>query len=438
MSLPHSLLLALLPLPALAQPCGQWQPTPTPNVGNSVTRLTSISALSQDDAWAAGLWRNNPTGEGPVIIHWNGAAWNLADLPSSAHLGTSPQVLGVDAAPNGDVWFAGYLTTTYPTNNMPLVLRWRNGGWDHVGTVSMRPQREYPYGPRGGFLYDVAALAPNDAWAVGIGAGYGDATSSSVPLAAHWDGSSWTDVEVPLVANRHHELGSVLAISSDDVWAIGDYRNISGTFRGITYHWDGTRWSHIQSPIEAVSQSGLEDIAATGPNDVWAIGGSDAGVFLMHWDGSAWTEMPPPPNSGGSIAAVGPDDLWVSGWSGYWHWDGSTWTEVPTTVPGSTYVIRSGGMEVIGNCDLWGAGFWTLEDGITSFTLAERLIGEPTCDPDVNCDGTVNGFDIEATEQAVNGDFSNFCLPSADLNGDGAENGFDIETEEQRVNGAPC
>ncbi|CAG0985256.1 hypothetical protein PHYC_01986 [Phycisphaerales bacterium] len=62
----------------------------------------------------------------------------------------------------------------------------------------------------------------------------------------------------------------------------------------------------------------------------------------------------------------------------------------------------------------------------------------PPCDPDVNCDGSINGFDIEATEQAVNGDFSNFCQASADLNGDGAENGFDIETEEQRVNGAPC
>jgi hypothetical protein len=66
------------------------------------------------------------------------------------------------------------------------------------------------------------------------------------------------------------------------------------------------------------------------------------------------------------------------------------------------------------------------------------IAGTLPCDPDVNCDGSINGFDIEATEQAVNGDFSNFCQASADLNGDGAENGFDIETEEQRVNGAPC
>ncbi|CAG1006875.1 hypothetical protein PHYC_03368 [Phycisphaerales bacterium] len=61
-----------------------------------------------------------------------------------------------------------------------------------------------------------------------------------------------------------------------------------------------------------------------------------------------------------------------------------------------------------------------------------------TCDPDVNCDGSINGFDVEATEQAVNGDFSNFCQPDADYNRDGSINGFDIEAVEQAVNGAPC
>ncbi|CAG0997170.1 hypothetical protein PHYC_02638 [Phycisphaerales bacterium] len=76
-----------------------------------------------------------------------------------------------------------------------------------------------------------------------------------------------------------------------------------------------------------------------------------------------------------------------------------------------------------------------LEPGVNAVTSITPRIG---ADADVNCDGSVNGFDIEATEQAVNGDYSNFCQPSADLNNDGAENGFDIETEEQRVNGAPC
>ncbi|CAG1007069.1 Aldose sugar dehydrogenase YliI [Phycisphaerales bacterium] len=61
-----------------------------------------------------------------------------------------------------------------------------------------------------------------------------------------------------------------------------------------------------------------------------------------------------------------------------------------------------------------------------------------TCDPDVNCDGAVNGFDIESMEQAVNGDLSNFCQADPDYNHDGAVNGFDIEAVEQGVNGGPC
>jgi hypothetical protein len=60
--------------------------------------------------------------------------------------------------------------------------------------------------------------------------------------------------------------------------------------------------------------------------------------------------------------------------------------------------------------------------------------GNPCDVADTNCDGALNGFDVQATEEAVNGDFSNFCLPSADLNGDGAENGFDVEYSETLVN----
>jgi hypothetical protein len=306
-------------------------------------------------------------------MRWDGSDWSLTDLPDTGHLGTYPETAGVDAASNGDVWIAGNVTTTYPTNNLPLVLRWRNGSWDYVDTVTLRPQTEYPFAARGGFAYEVDALTGDDVWAVGIANGYGDASSSSVPMALHWDGSSWTDVEVPIAANRHNELNDVVAISHDDVWAVGDYRNIAGTFRGVTYHWNGTEWSHIHSPIEDVSQSGIDDVAATGPNDVWALGGGDAGVVLMHWDGSQWSLAEAPPNSGGSIVAVGPNDLWVSGWYGFWHWDGLSWTEVPASIPGASYVIRNGGLAIVGGCDIWCVGFWTLADGITSFTLAERL-----------------------------------------------------------------
>lgn len=393
----------LMAAASAATPCGSWGVVATPNVGNQVTRLTAVSALAADDAWSVGHWRNATVGHGPVVLHWDGAIWSPRDLPATDALGTSPDIAGVAAAPNGDVWVVGNVTTPYPTLNLPLVIRWRDGAWHDVAAVTLRPQTVHPFAARGGLALEVAAIADDDIWAVGSGAGFGDGQATSVPLAIHFDGSEWTDVEVPSVSNRHHQLNDVVALAHDDVWAVGDYRNVAGPYRAITYHWDGSSWSHIPSPIEDLPNSSLEDIAAAGPNDIWAVGNAaDAGVILMHWDGSRWSLVQSPPNSGGSLAAAGPDDLWLSGWNGFWHWDGAIWTEVPAVVPGAAYVIRSGGMAIVGGCDIWCMGFGTLADGITSSTLAERLSADMTATPESRGDSPATVTAITASPNPFN------------------------------------
>ncbi|GJQ29491.1 MAG: hypothetical protein HBSAPP03_13750 [Phycisphaerae bacterium] len=63
------------------------------------------------------------------------------------------------------------------------------------------------------------------------------------------------------------------------------------------------------------------------------------------------------------------------------------------------------------------------------------------CDPDVNCDGNINGVDVEIMELAVGGDFTDFCqvnIPGyadGDFNRDGAVNGADVEDLENAVGG---
>ncbi|CAG0962201.1 hypothetical protein PHYC_00787 [Phycisphaerales bacterium] len=92
------------------------------------------------------------------------------------------------------------------------------------------------------------------------------------------------------------------------------------------------------------------------------------------------------------------------------------------------------------------AGEWSIEVsgsgvnvGAQGFAIVVTGgVMEHTCDADVNCDGALNGFDIEVMERAVNGDLADFCQPSADFNRDGSENGFDVEAIEQVVNGGPC
>ncbi|GJQ30565.1 MAG: hypothetical protein HBSAPP03_24490 [Phycisphaerae bacterium] len=60
------------------------------------------------------------------------------------------------------------------------------------------------------------------------------------------------------------------------------------------------------------------------------------------------------------------------------------------------------------------------------------------CDGDVNCDGAINGVDIEVQERAVGGDLSDYCQPDPDFNRDGAVNGLDVEAVEIVVGGGAC
>jgi spore coat protein A len=76
---------------------------------------------------------------------------------------------------------------------------------------------------------------------------------------------------------------------------------------------------------------------------------------------------------------------------------------------------------------------------VTSTTAAVTVVDCPApCDPDVNCDGSVDGFDIEVMERSVGGDTTDFCQADMDFNRDGSVDGFDIEALEQVVGGAPC
>lgn len=61
-----------------------------------------------------------------------------------------------------------------------------------------------------------------------------------------------------------------------------------------------------------------------------------------------------------------------------------------------------------------------------------------SCDPDVNCDFALDGFDVETQERAVGGDLTDFCQPDPDYNGDFALDGFDVEAVEIGVGGGPC
>jgi len=56
-------------------------------------------------------------------------------------------------------------------------------------------------------------------------------------------------------------------------------------YAGIVIHWDGTAWSEVELP----ATGWINDVAALSDDDIW-VGGDD----LLHWDGREWEKFEKP------------------------------------------------------------------------------------------------------------------------------------------------
>ena len=188
-----------------------------------------------------------------------------------------------------------------------------------------------PSGPSSDYIYSVAAVTDSDVWVVGT-----YYSSGYLTLAEHWDGTGWTTVPTPNVSSRSNFLLATTAISTRNVWAVGNQAH-GRTNRTLVEHWNGQRWRVIPSPNAPGDEveSYLWGIGAIAPNDIWAVGESKDGTnapLTLHWDGAVWTIVPAPAPASGALYAVegtASNDVWAVGKVGSsssmqtltMHWD---------------------------------------------------------------------------------------------------------------------
>lgn len=167
----------------------------------------------------------------------------------------------------------------------------------------------------------------------------------------HFDGSSWSTVEVkPAGADYpYHDFDLVAGRGPDNVWALSS--------RGLV-HWDGKTWSNVESA--AFAGDWITEMWVAPSGDVWA-GGADGIVY--RYDGQAWSDMTS--DSGiqffwiSSITGDASGNVWVVcnelGDVGHvYHWDGSVWAEEETGQPyGHGYI---GYQQAANGEELWIAG----------------------------------------------------------------------------------
>ena len=414
--------------PALAtEPCGNWSAVESPNP-SIVNRVLDVTGRSPDDLWLLG-------GAGPtyppitMIWHRQGSGWTTIPLPDTSPIGWLPSFNAITQLPNGDVLVGGEVGTSYPIYNQPFVARWNGSQWVDVLAITLRPQTVYPYGARGGFIYEFFVAGPDDIWALGNAAsmGYG----GSVAMAVHFDGSSWTEVETPIVGNRTNQIIAADGSGPNDIWAVGVYRDIAGAYTPFTMHWDGSSWTYHAGPTGATGS--FDAAAVISPTDAWALGVS---VFV-HWDGVAWQPAPKPSGaSSAAIEALASDDVWVAHMTnGYFHWNGATWAfaDGPVTpAPGEFAQVRD--FVSVGPCDVWAAGsFLLLNGGEASATLVQRLTTVVPLIGDLNCDGAVDFGDINPFVLALTNPgayataYPGCDILNGDINGDGSVDFADID-----------
>jgi len=226
------------------------------------------------------------------------------------------------------------------------------------------------------FFTSVAAGSTSDAWAVGAS----DALSTtSRPLAEHWDGHAWSTVTVPLPAGAMGaELDGVDEVSSGNVWAVGRQTTSAGATRTLIEHFDGTAWAVVPSPNPRTGPGAsdeLRGIGGTSAGDLWAVGEYSDGqqfnaMLFVHFDGTAWSFVKEPAalhNSafGTAVTVLSPTDAWAVGQNGFAdatlsaHWDGTAWSFVKTPFPQDGPVPQNflTGVTATGTSDVWASGY---------------------------------------------------------------------------------
>ena len=251
----------------------------------------------------------------------------------------------------------------------------------------------------------VSAVSATDAWAVGnddspcgmapaTRAPTAAATCKLHTLAEHWDGVSWSVVPTPDRAGSGNSLNGVVAIATNDVWAVGQTDKAA---KGITVtlaeHWDGQSWSIVRTRNVLKTFGGvsyLTSVDAVATDDVWAAGYAitDAGgieLLFEHWNGLRWKKVPSPSPAGAfqfakAISMSSSTDAWAVGVDESRspsrnvsaHWDGTAWSIVATPnledgMPPDNQLL---GVTAIAPDDAWAVGW---ENNLQGLNIQETI-----------------------------------------------------------------
>lgn len=282
-----------------------WETQASLDSRGFANRLADVAVAPDGTVWTVGEKGGNNLK--PMVQRYDGESWRM-EASENPGKGAN-RFQGVDVAPDGTVYAVG--TRQEPGGPLePMIQRRRRGDWE-----LMTP-------PRGKELNDVAAIARGDVWAVGQRVTRSGSVRAQI---VHYDGRDWTQVTVPALAKAVGRLHGISATSPSDVWAAGLYETPSGATEPLMLHFDGTSWSRVELPPLEEDWLVLVDVAAVDDDAAAAVGHGYSTQTERHtqavleWDGETWRRTHPDEERG-QVELNGVDlsadgGGWAVGWA---------------------------------------------------------------------------------------------------------------------------
>lgn len=304
-----------VPAPAAVPPCS-FESVPLGPLPKGYTNLISASGASATDVWLGGSVHDGRyQNVEALLLHWDGA--------TSTHVPTAENLEALNAVAAfgpDDVWAAGQASTRRGPPWPDAFQHWDGTSWSRVADPGSK--REIPAG-----IYGLSGTSGHDIWAVGYvyAPPNAEGVSDSIPFAEHFDGGVWNEVQVPGPAGPTMTLQSVAAIDPNDAWAVGGDLAATGGTRPLVVHWDGAEWSIADEGLPADATYWGQSVAGSAPDNVWMAAlalspDSDAVPGIVaRWDGTSWSTVAIGTGGGiphiGSVAVRGTKDVWIAGYT---------------------------------------------------------------------------------------------------------------------------
>ncbi|HEY3951875.1 MAG TPA: hypothetical protein VGM53_00740 [Streptosporangiaceae bacterium] len=289
----------------------RWAAEPTPHVPGSMTGdlagspLAAVSCTSASECTAVGYYRAPDSGTGyldGLAERWNGTAWVVQPLPTSAEF--SP-LSGVSCTSATSCMAVGvFFNLKHSSPYKVLAEQWNGTTW----TVETAPTPAEDV--------TMGGVSCTSASACTLVGSY-ESGDNQYTLAERWNGATWTRQQTPNAAGSAESwLSGVSCTSATSCMAVG---YASGTKPRsvdvpLAERWDGKTWSILPAvnPSDAALTK-LDGVSCSSATSCTAVGSwtghtsqSIDPTLAEQWNGKTWAVQttPDPGASTNELAAV--------------------------------------------------------------------------------------------------------------------------------------